>query len=472
MTSDPDRLLVESERIRSVFRHAPVTLSVSVLNAVLTGIVLGPVVGYGVVSIWATLIVVVSLARWVIRLRFLRRLPEGAQCRPWAILSVLGSLTTGIVWGVGTAVLLPSAGIFQLFLAFVVAGMCAGATTVNSAHLPTVLAFILPASLPLAAGFLADASGPHVVQAIMIIVFASALSITSLRDHRDFGARIRLQLVLHRQRRKLSEANERLREEMAERRNVEATLQQAQKMEAIGHLTGGIAHDFNNILQVVIGNMDLIRQSADHKASILDYAAAAGLAAERGARLTSSLLAFARRQSLRAECVDLNAVMQEFETILLRALDKTIHLKIDYAADLPTCRVDRAHFQSAILNLVINARDAMSGGGTLFISTGVVTLEAEDLLANTDARPGRFVTVSVRDSGFGMSDEVLAHAFEPFFTTKEVGKGSGLGLSQVIGFARQSGGHVYLRSAPGEGTCATLHLPADDEAQDNDLQGK
>jgi signal transduction histidine kinase len=461
MTSDPDRLLVESERIRSVVRHAPVTLSVSVVNAILTGIVLGPAVGYGVVSIWAALIVAVSIARWVIRLRFLRRVPEGAHCGRWAILSVAGSLATGILWGVGAAVVLPSAGMYQLFLAFVVAGMCAGATTVNSAHLPTVLAFILPASLPLAASFLADASAPHVVQATMIIVFASALSFTSLRDHRDFGARIRLQLVLHRQRRRLSEANERLREEMAERRNVEATLQQAQKMEAIGHLTGGIAHDFNNILQVVIGNMDLIRQSAGDNSSILGYASAAELAAIRGARLTSSLLAFARRQSLRAECVDLNAVMQEFEMILLRALDKTIHLQVDYAADLPTCRIDRAHFQSAILNLVINARDAMAEGGSLSITTGVVRLEAQDLLANTDAKPGRFVTVSVRDSGFGMSDDILAHAFEPFFTTKEVGKGSGLGLSQVIGFARQSGGHVGLRSAPGEGTCATLHLPTD-----------
>ena len=147
MTSDPDRLLVESERIRSVVRHTPVTLSVSVLNAILIGIVLGPVVGYGIVSIWATLIIVVSMARWVIRLRFLRRVPEGAQCQPWAVLSVLGSLTSGILWGVGTAVLLPSAGIYQLFLAFVVAGMCAGATTVNSAHLPTVLAFILPAKI-------------------------------------------------------------------------------------------------------------------------------------------------------------------------------------------------------------------------------------------------------------------------------------------------------------------------------------
>jgi signal transduction histidine kinase len=462
MTSDPDRSLVEGERIRSVVRHAPVTLSVTVVNAILTAIVLGPAVGYGVVSIWAALVVAVSIVRWTIRWRFLRRLPEGAQCRPWAVLSVLGSLTTGVLWGGGAVVLFPSAGMYQLFLAFVVAGMCAGATTVNSAHLPTVLAFILPASLPLAASFLVDASGPQVVQAIMIMVFAVALSCTSWRDHNDFGARIRLQLAVNRQRRKLSEANARLSEEVAERRNVEATLQQAQKMEAIGHLTGGIAHDFNNILQVVIGNMELIRQSADGDVRVLGHASAAQLAAERGARLTSSLLAFARRQSLHAERVDLNAVMQEFETILLRALGGTIRFQTIYIADLPMCRVDRAHFQSAILNLVINARDAMPEGGPLSITTGVVTLGQEDLIANTDAKPGRFVAISVQDAGSGMSDDILAHAFEPFFTTKDVGKGSGLGLSQVIGFARQSGGHVCLRSKPEIGTCATLLLPVDD----------
>jgi signal transduction histidine kinase len=462
MSFDPDRAVVECERIKFVFRHAHVTLSVNVVNAILTAIVLGSIEGYRIVSIWATLIVGVSIARWTVRYRFLHRKLEAAQCRRWVVLSVLGSLTAGILWGGGATVLFPSAGTYQLFLAFVVAGMCAGATTVNSAHLPTVLAFILPASLPLAVSFLVNGSGPQVVQALMIIVFAVALSCTSLRDHYDFGARIRLQLAVHRQRRKLSEANERLREEVAERRNVEETLQQAQKMEAIGHLTGGIAHDFNNILQVVIGNMDLIRQRADSSSSILAYASAAELAAERGARLISSLLAFARRQALHAERLDLNAVMQEFETILLRALGDRIQFQSIYADNLPACRADRAHFESAILNLVINARDAMPKGGLLSITTGLVTLGQEDLLTNTDAKPGRFVTVSVEDSGFGMSDDVMARAFEPFFTTKEIGKGSGLGLSQVIGFARQSGGHFCLHSKPRVGTRATLHLPADD----------
>src|SRR4051794_27069972 len=137
MSFDPDTALVECERIKSVFRHAPVTLSVTVVNAILTAVVLGPVEGDEIVAIWAALIVAVSIARWIIRRGFLRRRPEAAECRRWGVLSVIGSLTTGILWGGGTTVLFPSAGLYQLFLAFVVAGMCAGATTVNSAHLPT-----------------------------------------------------------------------------------------------------------------------------------------------------------------------------------------------------------------------------------------------------------------------------------------------------------------------------------------------
>jgi len=466
MPSDLDKLLVETERVRSVFQQAPVTLLVTVINTILTASVLAPDVDRGLLVTWTALIVVVSAVGWAVRRRFLHRRPEGAQCRPWAMFTVCGSLATGLLWGIGLTALFPASETSQLFLAFVVGGMCAGTTTVNSAHMPSVLAFILPASLPLAANFLVAGSGSQAVPASMIVIFASALSVTSFRAHRAFGERIRLQLALARQQRELSEANERLRNEVAERRTVEATLHQAQKMEAIGHLTGGIAHDFNNLLQVMIGNLNLIRRSTGGNPRILRYALAAEQAAERGARLTGSLLAFARRQSLRAERVNIDALLQEFKPILLRALSETIRFEVVLDKHLPDCLVDPAHFQSAILNLVINARDAMVQGGQLSITTSVVTLAVEDLLGNPGARPGRFVSVAVQDSGSGMSEEILARAFEPFFTTKEIGKGSGLGLSQVYGFVHQSGGHVRLRSKPGTGTCVTLCLPVADEGTD------
>ncbi len=460
--SDQDKPLVEIERLRSVFQQAPLVLIVTVINAVLTAVVLAPVGSETLLSGWVGLIAVVSCVRWFVRGRFLRRASNTARSRQWALISILGSLTTGMLWGIGASGLFPADEMHQLFLAFVIGGMCAGTTVANSAHVPTVLAFILPASLPLAARFFAEGSLTRLVSAVMLVVFAGALSLISLRAHGTFGARIRLQLVLARQKRALSEANARLRQEVAGRQKAEATLQQAQKMEAIGHLTGGIAHDFNNLLHVVTGNLSMITRLADRDPRILSYAQAAEQAAQQGARLTSSLLAFARRQSLQARRVNANTLLQEFEPILLRAVGSKIQFHAFLAPDLPDCVADPAHFQSAILNLVINARDAMPEGGQLSITTTGVTLAAAELLANPDAKPGPFISVAVRDDGVGMTTDVLAQVFEPFFTTKEVGKGSGLGLSQVYGFTRQSSGHVRLQSQPGSGTCVTLYLPVAD----------
>ena len=326
MLSDPDTLLIEMERIRTVFQQAHLTLLVTVINAVLTASVLVPVVDIRLLATWTGLIAAVSAGRWGIRRLFLRLQPKPEQLRRWTLLSIAGSLITGILWGFGVLVLCPPIGMYQLFLTFVIGGMCAGAITVNSAHFPTVLAFIIPAGLPLAASFLHGGVRLQVISALMLVIFSVALSFTSLGAHRAFGERIALQLALRRQQHALTVANERLRKEMAERQAAEATLQQAQKMEAIGHLTGGIAHDFNNLLQVVIGNVDLIGRLARDNPRIRDYASAAALAAQRGAHLTDSLLAFARRQSLRAEQADLNAELREFQPLLLQALGETIRL--------------------------------------------------------------------------------------------------------------------------------------------------
>ena len=290
------------------------------------------------------MIVAVSGIRWAIRQRFLRTLDSG-RYRLLAAISVLGSLTTGILWGVGAIVLFPPVETYQLFWAFVIGGMCAGTMSVNSAHMPTVLAFILPASLPLAGRFFAEGSEPLLISGLMILIFAGALSLASLRTHRAFGEHIRLQFALSRQGRALSDANDRLRAEVAERQKAEAILHQAQKMEAIGHLTGGIAHDFNNLLQVVTANLTMIGRLADGNPRILGYIRAAEQAAQHGARLTGSLLAFARRQSLKVERVSLNTLLQEFEPILLRAIDDKIRLRMSLAPGLPDCQVDPVHFQ-------------------------------------------------------------------------------------------------------------------------------
>ncbi len=247
--------------------------------------------------------------------------------------------------------------------------------------------------------------------------------------------------------------------EARRREEAEASLHQAQKMEAVGQLTGGVAHDFNNLLTAIIGSLEIILRSDGRDGSVQKYAATAMRAAERGARLTQQLLAFSRRQILRPEVVNANRLLREFETLIRGAIGESLEFSISLDPDLASCRIDPAQFQSAILNLVVNARDATPPGGRIAISTRNTKLTSTDGLVDAEISPGEYVIVSVSDTGRGMTDEVRAHAFDPFFTTKEVGKGSGLGLSQVYGFAKQSGGHVMVDSVPGQGTRVRLLLP-------------
>jgi PAS domain S-box-containing protein len=241
--------------------------------------------------------------------------------------------------------------------------------------------------------------------------------------------------------------------EALERAN--AALFQSQKMEAIGQLTGGISHDFNNLLGVLSTSVDLLSTRL-HEAGERRILDSMRRAIDRGATLTQQLLAFARQQPLKVDHYNPNDLIEGFETVLRRAGTSGMHFDFTLAPDLHTISVDAARFEAALLNLVVNARDAMAGEGAVAISTGNVEL-AEGEVGQLPA--GQYVRTTVRDSGSGMSADVMARAFEPFFTTKEVGKGTGLGLSQVYGFIAQSGGDVTLESAPGQGTAVHIHLP-------------
>jgi PAS domain S-box-containing protein len=253
--------------------------------------------------------------------------------------------------------------------------------------------------------------------------------------------------------------------DLTEKRKAEEQLRQAQKMEAVGQLTGGVAHDFNNYLGVVIGNLDLLREFgvlAPAEKKLLDAALSGAL---RSAELTQSLLAFSRRQPLDPQRVDANQNLDAITSLLQRTLGGNIVLNTNPAPDIWPMMVDGAQLDSCIVNLCTNARDAMPGGGTLAISTRNVQIDELTGKTNPGAAPGDYVLIEVSDNGAGMTPETMVQMFEPFFTTKDVGQGSGLGLSMVYGFVRQSGGDLDIASEVGHGTTVRLYLPRAGEAE-------
>jgi signal transduction histidine kinase/CheY-like chemotaxis protein len=258
----------------------------------------------------------------------------------------------------------------------------------------------------------------------------------------------------------LAAANARLHEEAASREAAETQLRQMQKMESIGQLTGGIAHDFNNMLAIVIGSLDLARRRIGQDAArALEHVDAAMSGAQRAAQLTAQLLAFGRRQPLAPAAIDASRLLRRLSELLRRTIGGKIDFQIDPAIGLWPIFADVGQLESALVNLCVNARDAMSGGGRLTVRTANVRLDSAYAAKHPDVAPGDYVRVSVHDTGAGMPPEIRERAFEPFFTTKGLGKGTGLGLSQVYGFVRQSGGHVAIESTEGRGTAVHLYLP-------------
>jgi signal transduction histidine kinase/CheY-like chemotaxis protein len=255
--------------------------------------------------------------------------------------------------------------------------------------------------------------------------------------------------------------------DVSARVRAEQTIRQSQKMEAIGHLTGGMAHDFNNLLQIISANLDLLMKSDDSDASKRAARLQAAVSAvERGGRLTSQLLAFARRQALDPQTINLGRLVHEMTDLLRRTLGERVEVESVVAGGLWNTLVDRSQVENAIINLAINSRDAMPNGGKLTVEVANAFLDDSYARAHSEVVPGQYVMLAVSDTGSGMSPEIIARAFDPFFTTKPEGRGTGLGLSQVFGFVKQTGGHVKIYSEPGEGTTIKLYLPRSKKAQE------
>jgi PAS domain S-box-containing protein len=251
---------------------------------------------------------------------------------------------------------------------------------------------------------------------------------------------------------------------------MEDALRQSQKMEAIGKLTGGVAHDFNNILQVIAGNLELLKLEFAGNARAGHRLQQARFSVERGAKPTSQLLSFARRQPLQPVPTNLRRVLQEMEDLLRRAVGESVEIESVVSGGLWTTAVDRNQFENVVLNLAINARDAMKGAGKLTFELGNAFLDDDYARQHAEVTPGQYVLFAVSDTGSGMTDEVMERVFEPFYTTKREGEGTGLGLSMVYGFVKQSGGHIKVYSEPGCGTTFKIYLPRvhQDEAKEFD----
>ena len=273
----------------------------------------------------------------------------------------------------------------------------------------------------------------------------------------DITARRNAEVAL----RELNETLEhRVEEAIAQREQAEEALRQSQKMEAVGQLTGGIAHDFNNMLAAVVGSLDLLgRRIGDGDPRARRYVDGAMEGARRAALLTQRLLAFSRQQPLRPEPVDVNRLVQGMSDLLSRSLGAGVRLETVLSGGLWRAHADPNQLENVILNLAVNARDAMAGAGRLTIETGNAHLDSHYGAGHLGVAPGQYIQIAVSDTGTGMTPEVIAKAFDPFFTTKPVGQGTGLGLSQVYGFVRQSGGHVKIYSEPGQGTTVKVYLP-------------
>jgi signal transduction histidine kinase len=274
------------------------------------------------------------------------------------------------------------------------------------------------------------------------------------------GVAIELERLVAERTIELEQANTKLREEIAGRERAQAALLQAQKIEALGQLVGGVAHDFNNLLMAVIGNLDLLSKRLGENARLHRLLDGAMEGARRGATLTQRLLAFARKQELKAQATDVRSLVEDMIGLIDRSVGPMVRIELRAEDNMPVVDVDPNQLEMALLNLAVNARDAMITGGVLTIGLSEQIVDVDDQLG---VQPGRYVVLSVRDTGEGMDAETLARAVEPFFSTKGVGKGTGLGLSMVFGLAQQSGGALRLESAPSSGTTARLWLPVTSE---------
>jgi len=451
---------VAAEEVRTLYQQGPPVLVANVVNSSIVAAVLWNTLPHVLLASWVAAMVVMSATRLVLRRKYWSNPPAIEAHASWGRAFVIGSLAAGVLWGFAGGVFFVRESLTaQLLIAFVIGGMGAGAAGTLSCYMPAFYAYFVPSLVPLIVRLLTMGSGVHQAMAGMTALYAVLFIVIARNIHRSVHEAFRLRFELAEAQQHLSEANADLERRVAERtielqvradalRESEQKLRDARRLEAIGRLAGGIAHDFNNLLTVSLSNLSMAlaeKGLTDHSREAIEEARQAS---QRAAELTQQLLAFGRRQVLEPRAVDLNVVITKLKKMLERLMQENIELRFELDARGAPVKVDPTQLEQVVVNLVINARDAMPEGGVLTLRT------THDDDAST-------IVLTVIDTGIGMDEETRARVFEPFFSATG---GTGLGLATVHGIVEQSGGTIVLESTLGKGSRFDVRLPRTDEA--------
>jgi signal transduction histidine kinase/ActR/RegA family two-component response regulator len=464
-TSEEERTL-RAEQVRQFYGNAHVGLLASVINSLVLAAIQRDVASHAALVAWVASLTAISFLRYCDVRAYRRRSPQASEATYWGKRFIIGLAASGVAWGFSAVLLFPVNSLaHQTFLAFVIGGMVAGAAGAFSSDMKAFLAFGIPALSPIIVRFTLRWDEFHLTMGGMVFLFGVMMFFIAkeINSARITSVRLRYEnsdLESHAEERTedLRKAYEALKEETTQRKCAESRLNQTQKMEALGTLAGGIAHDFNNILAAIIGfsemAIDRTPEGLPARRS-MDRVFAAGL---RGRDLVKQILAFSRRAEQEKEPIRVDRVVNETLKLLGPSLPAGVDIRTDLKGGVGYVLADRTHMEQIVMNLCTNAAHAMcEKGGTIDI--GLTDLVVPDSGGPDDIKPGPYVKLTVRDTGIGISSQILDRIFDPFFTTKKSGEGTGLGLSVVHGIVKDTKGYITVESEPGKGSTFTIYFP-------------
>jgi signal transduction histidine kinase len=477
-TTAEEQKTLYAEQVRQLYSNAFIGLLASVINSLVLAVIQRDVTSRTSSLAWVASLAVISLLRYSDTRAFWRGSPDTSQAGHWGRRFIIGLAMSGMAWGSSAIFLFPNESLaHQTFLAFVIGGMVAGAAAAFSSVMKAFLAYSVPALGPIIVRFALLGDEFHLTMGGMVFLFGVMMFFISKRINADRIMSVKLRLEIsslvsdaEERTEELRKAYEDLKEETREREHAESQLRQTQKMEALGTLAGGIAHDFNNILVAIIGFSEMaigkIPRGSPARRS-MERVFAAGL---RGRDLVKQILTFSRRAEQEKQPLNLDRVIRETLKLLRASLSSTIDIRTGLQSNLGFVLADSTQMQQVVVNLCTNAAHAMRRkGGIISVDLAGFSFSSPGDAPVPTMSPGAYVRLSVRDTGEGMSPEIIEHIFDPFFTTKAAGEGTGLGLSMVHGIVASHGGTITVSSQPESGSTFTVYLPVFIEEESRNL---